>query len=383
MMEPRILLLHNRYREPGGEERLVGQTEELLRDRGVECHLLARDSGGLSRRRAAAGMLHGGLDPSEVAATVRRLRANVVHAHNINPLFGARALMAAREAGAKVVLHLHNYRLFCAIGTCFRDGEPCSLCRGRNTWPGVRHRCRGSLVESAVYGLSLARHQRAVFGVVDLFVTPSAFAREWLEAMGLPRERTETIKNFVPAGEFAERSTANQGAYALYVGRLAPEKGADVVIAAAMRAKVPLIVAGAGPEAKRCKALAGEGRLIELVGRVDRQRLRSLRAGAAFAVLPSRWPEVLPFAAIEAMAAGQPVLASRVGGLPELLDERQLVPPGDERAWAGALEALWKAPAERRAIGEANIARARDELNADLFTDRLLGIYASVLSTSV
>ena len=68
---------------------------------------------------------------------MRRTGARVVHAHNVNPTLGWRALAAAREAGARVVLHLHNYRLVCAVGTCFTRGEDCTRCHGRNTLPGV------------------------------------------------------------------------------------------------------------------------------------------------------------------------------------------------------------------------------------------------------
>src|SRR5947199_8626632 len=105
-------------------------------------------------------MLAGGLEPEEVARAVRRTRARVVHAHHLNPAFGWRALAAAREAGARVVLHLHQYRLVCAVGVCFTDGAECTRCHGRNTLPGVVHRCRGSLVEAGVYAAGLALWQR-------------------------------------------------------------------------------------------------------------------------------------------------------------------------------------------------------------------------------
>ena len=118
-----ILLLHNRYRTTGGEERAVDDYAWLVREHlGEEAELLERDSGALSRPRAAVAMLGGGLQPDDVAAAVRRSGARIVHAHNVNPSFGWRALAAARAAGARVVLHLHNYRLVCAVGTCFTHG---------------------------------------------------------------------------------------------------------------------------------------------------------------------------------------------------------------------------------------------------------------------
>ncbi len=128
---PLILLLHNRYRTPGGEERAVEDLAWLVRDQlGEQSEVFVRDSLALSAPRAAAGLLRGGLEPDAVGEAVRRSGARVVHAHNVHPAFGWRALAAAREAGARVVLHLHNYRLVCAVGTCFTRGEDCTRCHG-------------------------------------------------------------------------------------------------------------------------------------------------------------------------------------------------------------------------------------------------------------
>jgi hypothetical protein len=115
-----VLFLHNRYRTTGGEERVVDELLGLVREHlGEPAELLERDSAQLGGARAAAGLLRGGLGPREVAKAVRLTGARVVHAHNLNPLFGWRALAAARAEGARVVLHLHQYRIVCATGVCF------------------------------------------------------------------------------------------------------------------------------------------------------------------------------------------------------------------------------------------------------------------------
>src|SRR5258708_1425613 len=117
----RVLLLHNRYRLTGGEERAVASVLDLLRLRGHEAELLERSSSSAGRLQAARGIIAGGIDPDEVGDAVRALGADVVHAHNVHPLFGWRALAAAQAAGARTVLHLHNYRLFCAVSVAYRD----------------------------------------------------------------------------------------------------------------------------------------------------------------------------------------------------------------------------------------------------------------------
>ena len=123
--------------------------EALLRERGHAVQVLERSSQALAgpqgRARGGIAMLRGGPRPAEVRAAVEQVGADVVHVHNLNPLFGPRALEAARSAGARVVMHLHNYRLFCSIAIAYRDGGTCTRCHGRDTLPGVRLRCRGNL----------------------------------------------------------------------------------------------------------------------------------------------------------------------------------------------------------------------------------------------
>ena len=128
---------------------------------------------------------------------MRRTGARIVHAHNLNPSLGWRALAAARGAGARTVLHLHNYRLVCAVGTCFTQGADCTRCHGRNTAPGVRRNCRGTGPEAAVYGASLALWQRRMLEHADAVIVPSAFALERLRAMGAPLQRTRCTSSAI------------------------------------------------------------------------------------------------------------------------------------------------------------------------------------------
>jgi glycosyltransferase involved in cell wall biosynthesis len=372
-----ILLLHNRYRVPGGEEQAVEDLAWLIRtELGEEAEVLTRDSATLGRGRAALGLLRGGLEPGDVAAAVRRTRAGVVHAHNVQPSLGWRALAAAREAGARVVLHLHNYRLVCAVGTCFTRGEDCTRCHGRNTWPGVRLNCRGgSRAESAAYGAGLALWQRRLTGSADAFIVPSTFALRRLESLGAPLGgRARAIPSV--QREFADRSHAADGTFALYAGRLAEEKGVADAIAACRLAGVPLVVAGDGPQATALRAAnEGGGTVappgVRFAGRVDAAELARLRAGAALALVPSRYEEILPLAALEAMAAGLPVVASRAGGLAELVPEPGLHPPGDVPAMAERIRALWR----DAAAGDAALAVARERTSPGVIAAALREVY--------
>src|SRR4051795_1415173 len=166
----RVLLLHNRYRIEGGEERSVGLQLRALSRAGVDNRRVEVRSDEVGRLSAAAALLRGGARSPDLQS------AEVVHAHNMQPLFGPRALEAARDAGARVVLHLHNARLFCAIGVASRDGGPCFRCHGRLTLPGLMLNCRESLPEAVAYAAALSLHQPRVWDAVDRFLAPSAWA---------------------------------------------------------------------------------------------------------------------------------------------------------------------------------------------------------------
>lgn len=380
-----VLFLHNRYRTIGGEERTVEDLVWLVREHLHEpAELLERDSGSLGRTYAAAGLLRGGLQPGDVARAVRLSGARVVHAHNLHPALGWRALAAARAAGARVVLHLHQYRLVCAIGVCYTRGAECTRCHGRNTLPGVRLNCRASLPEALTYGAALSLWQPRLVKQADALVVPSRFACERLRALGapLPWDRVHVLAPplralSTPPGQrpapVRENSRPQSGSrpYALVASRLAPEKGVDVAIAACRLAGIALVIAGEGPELPALRELAGDGE-VRFMGRVEDAELERLRAGASVALVPSRSAETFGMAAAEAMAAGLPVAASRVGALPELLEEMSLATPGDARALAEAIA---------RVLADPDIARrGRERVQAvcapDALARALAGIYA-------
>ncbi|MEA2398750.1 MAG: hypothetical protein QOK25_2306 [Thermoleophilaceae bacterium] len=379
MSQPRVLVLHNRYRVSGGEERAVELQVGALRRAGAVCDALERDSAEAGRAHAASALLRGGDDPAEVSAAVRALGATVVHAHNIHPLFGHRSLAAARQAGAGTVLHLHNFRLFCSIAIAFRDGQPCFRCRGRRTLPGLALNCRGSLPESAAYATALSLHQPPLFDAVDRFVTPSRHVAGVLERLGVPGDRLRSVANYVPDAQVAGSSRADAGRYALFAGRLTVEKGVRVALDAAARAGVPLRVAGEGPLADQLRdQVTRTGAPVELLGRVPADRMPELMAGAAMAVVPSLWVEVMPYAALEAMAAGVPVVASRSGALAEVVGEQRCVEPGDADALASAMDVLWRDPDARRADGEQGIARVRERFGEERYVRELLSLYGEL-----
>jgi glycosyltransferase involved in cell wall biosynthesis len=376
----RVLVVHNRYRLEGGEERAVELQIDALRRAGVDHALLERSSAEVSRTRAALALVRGGQDEQDVGAAAKDLRADVVHAHNTLPLFGPKALQSARAAGASVVMHLHNLRLFCAIGVAARNGGPCFRCHHRNTLPGLLLNCRESIPEAAVYAAALARHQPAVFESVHRFVVPSRYAAGQSALLGVPADRIDVVPHYLPAEAFAESSRAADGRYALVAARLTPEKGVDTAIEAAALADIPLRVAGEGPAAARLMERANViGAPVDFVGRLDRAAMERELAGAAMLLMPSRYHEFAGYSALEAMAAGVPVIGSNLGALPELIGPERCLPPNDPHAVAARMRQLWVEPERRRSEGEALIGRARSGHSEERYVERLLDTYRRAL----
>jgi glycosyltransferase involved in cell wall biosynthesis len=371
-----ILFLHHRYRVSGGEERAVEDLLTLVRDElGEGVQLLTRDSADTGAAAAGAGLLGGGLEPAEVGRAVRRSGARIVHAHNLLPTLGWRSLAAARAAGARVVLHLHQYRLVCAIGVCFRDGHECTECHGTRTWPAVHHACRGSRTESLTYAASLALWQRRLVAQADVVVVPSAFAAARLHELGAPIPTPMIVPNVV--AEPAPRSRVAPRHGALVVSRLAPEKGVEIAIDACARAGIALNVAGDGPLRAALEGRAGRhGGEVHFLGQVPATELARLRAEAAVGVVPSRSAETFGLAAGEAMAAGLPVAASRVGALPEMVPDQWLAAPGDAEALAAIITRL----AADRTAGERARVIVRERAAPAVVAEALGAVYDAAMA---
>jgi glycosyltransferase involved in cell wall biosynthesis len=220
--------------------------------------------------------------------------------------------------------------------------------------PGVLRNCRGNAGEALVYAGALALWQRRLAGLIDAAIVPSEFALRRLRELGAPLPpATHVLAN--PVRAFAERSQAASGGYALFAGRLEPEKGLEVAIEACRIAGMPLSVAGEGSQGERFAGTAG----VSFTGPISDERLSALRAGAALALMPSLTGETFGLAAAQAMAAGVPVAASDIGALRELVPAQWRSPAGDAPAMAATIGAL-RADA---GAGDIALARARELLD--------------------
>ena len=325
----------------------------------------------------------------EAAKRFRRqlavFRPQVVHVHGIHRQLSPSILLEARRAGIPVVQTLHDYHPVCPSDTLLRGGSEACVppqCRGRNLVPCVVHRCvRGSVAASAASAAELF-WRRWVMGYADLvalFIAPSHYMADMIRAGGWSRPPVAVLPNAVPA--VPDPSSSAPGDFFLYAGRLSGEKGVATLLKASVRSRVPVIVAGDGPQARELRSMAPA--TVRLIGRATASEVVRLLRGCLAAVVPSEWPENAPMAVLEPMAAARPVVASRVGGIPEQLRDGVdgiLVPPRDAGALAAAMVRLASDRELACRLGRAGRQRVLERFTPAVHLNGLLQAYRRVAS---
>ena len=344
----RVLQVHNRYRQLGGEDAVAAAEAGLLRDSGhtVIEHHVSNPSGGVA---AAATLATAPWNPASARAMRRAIRESapdVAHVHNTWFTLSPSVFGALSGAGVPVVMSVHNHRLVCVNANLFREGRPCRDCVGRSPWPGVKHRCyHDSSVQSAAVAatISFNRARGTWVKAVDRFITPSHGLRETLVTAGLPAERI-VVRPHAVADSGPRPQPPSASSTVLYVGRISEEKGLPVLLdawAAARPRGLELVVAGDGPERPALERRGIEG--VRFTGWLASESIRELMHTARVLAFPSVCYEVFPATIVEAMCAGLPVLASAHGGPAEIvgaIGNEWLAAPGDVASWAARLAQL-------------------------------------------
>ncbi|TFG74670.1 MAG: hypothetical protein E4H23_11705, partial [Chrysiogenales bacterium] len=249
----KILQLHNFKMKGGGDEVVFTRTCEILRDQGHEVLRLTKDSRRMKATLAGKiwafkESIYSARSAREMEELLSRESPAVVHVHNLFPFFSTSVLSVCRRQRVPVCFHCHSFFLTCPIGYHFQNGKICKKCiRGNSLWCTIRN-CRGDLLESAAFSLQHAAARKAgiLSELVDRFITPTQFARDWLLAAGIPARKVVTIANPIPIREGAGNPAC--GNYVAFVGRSSPEKGLKTLLAAIQKTGLPLQVAGEFPQ---------------------------------------------------------------------------------------------------------------------------------------
>jgi len=409
----RLLAVHRWRHRKGGAEGVHLDHLALFRERGWDCADFAvvhPDNepsawsdyfpAAFAPRPGVAGVtslprfFHSREAGEKFARLIDDFRPDVIHAHGIYHHLTNAILAPARRRGVPIVYTLHDYKLICPAYHFYTPKRGvCERCKGGRQWRCLTNRCtQGPLAMDALYALDGWRqwHSGALRRAVARFVGPCRFIVDKFAEHGFPRDKLRYVPNFfesaddapAAAGEVAALRAA-RGRHILYFGRLSPEKGVETLIDAAAAANAPLVVVGDGPQRgaleNQARAL---GAPVQFTGHLKGAALWAQVEAATAVALPSQWYEIAPKSVLEAQARGKPVIAARIGGLPELVapDENGfLVEPGDRAGLAETLRrVLVLDDASLAAMGAKGREQATTRFTRDRYYREMTAIYAEL-----
>jgi glycosyltransferase involved in cell wall biosynthesis len=385
----KLLVAHNHYRQSGGEDEVFLREQELLRSAGhevleyTEHNSEISEHGIPSRVQLAARTFWATDSVARLHSLLRREKPHLAHFHNTFPLISPAAYYACRHEGIPVVQSLHNARLMCPAATLYRQGHACQDCLRRAVpWPAVVHGCyHNSRLQTAVVAAMLAGHR--ALGTwqeqVDAYIVFTEFFRQKFIDAGLPREKIFVKPHFLSTDPGTKQE---MGSYALFLGRLAPQKGIPTLLSAwRSLGHVPLCIAGAGPMEQEVHLFSQKHQSIHVMPYLSQKECFDLIKGARFLVWPSG-VETFGLVVIESFACGTPVIASRTGAMTEIVSDHKTglhFTPGDPDDLAAKVRWAWTHQGEMDEMGRAAREEYESKYTAEKNYQALLEIYRRAL----
>jgi glycosyltransferase involved in cell wall biosynthesis len=386
----KILSVHNSYQKPGGEDQVFAQEADLLRSHGHQVLLYQASNDQVSGRNPLVlfgNTIWNKQTYSELRALMRRETPQIVHVHNTFPVISPAVYYAANEEGIPVVQTLHNYRMLCPAATLFRDGHVCEDCLCKQVpWPGVVHGCyRGSRLATAAGVAMLTTHnyKQTWSTSVSAYIALTDFARKKFIQGGFPAAKIVVKPNYLQTDP---GPGVGRGNYALFVGRLTPEKGITTMLEAWRQIgnELPLHVAGDGPLASEVEKASCEMESVTWLKWLPRSEILQRMKDASVLMLPSTWYEGFPMILAEAFAVGLPVIASNLGSMSSIVDHLRTglhFEPGNASDLVEKVRWLLAHPAEVDLMR----AQARKEYETKYTAEenyaQMIHIYESLLSS--
>jgi glycosyltransferase involved in cell wall biosynthesis len=390
----KVILAHNYYQQPGGEDRVFSHERQLLESYGHQVVTYERTNSELLNHSPWEKLLlpkrviwaeDARRDMTEL---LRNEKPDIVHVHNTFTQISPSIFGACREAGIPVVKTLHNFRLLCPGGIFFRHGKICEECQDFSLWRSVRHACyRDSYSATATTAVMLAVHRKARTWLDDVtgYIALSQFSRRKFIQGGLPPDKIRVKPNFI-FRDPGQKNEAGEGA--IYVGRLAPGKGVGTLLLAWRRlsARVPLQILGDGPARRELEAMASDLNLSQVTfrGFVSNEVARSAIKRARLLVLPSENYENFPVTIVEAFSCGTPILCSRLGAMQEIVTDGVTglqFTPGSAEELAAKLDWAWSHPRAMEEMGKAARLEYEEKYTAERNYAMLMDIYRQAISS--
>jgi glycosyltransferase involved in cell wall biosynthesis len=388
----RILLVHNYYQQPGGEDTVFAIESELLREKGIEVIEYTEHNDrirSMHKLDVASQTLWSRYSFNRFFEILEKDKPDIVHFHNTFPLISPSIYYACSKLGIPVIQSLDNPRLLCPSANFYRKGRLCQDCLGKTPpWPGVVHACyHNSSLQTAVIAsmLSLHRWIKTWKSKVDCYLVATEFYKQKFIEGGLPADKLIVKPHFIYPDSLP-RPENQHGEYALFIGRLDPEKGVRTLMQAWMHLSgTPLKIRGDGQLEEEIRGFIknyGSGN-IEIVGRLARSELTNLIKNARFLVWPSEgYYETFGLVAVESFSCGVPVIASRIGVLSEIVADGRTglhFNPGDPDDLAVKVKWAWEHPMEMEEMGRNARREYEEKFTSEKNYDLLMDIYQQVI----
>ena len=401
----KILQINKFFFLKGGTERYFFELSQLLESRGHEVIPFAMEHGAnfpspysryfvsrldldgagpaLAKLGTAARVVYSVESRRKLRALLESARPDVAHLHNIAHQISPSIIGVLNKFGVPVVQTLHDYKLACPAYLMVSGGKVCDACVGGSAVNVLLKKCvRGSTAASLVSFVEAAVHRAArTYSGVEAFLCPSSFLMGVMKRAGLPEKKLFHLPLFLPAGAYAPSYDASD--YFVYVGRLSEEKGLGHLLKAKRRvSRMRLVVAGEGSLLTGLRAAASGDSGVSFAGFLPGRELAEVWRKAAFTVVPSVCYENFPYAVLESFAFGKPVVASRIGGIPELVRDGEnglLAEPGDPGSLAEKIDWLASNPAEAVRMGRAARRDVEEAYSADKHYAGVMSHYERIL----
>lgn len=386
MARLKILQLFSRYLQYGGEEGSLYRIGDALESRHDVDYFIASTEEMMRNPRIMLPLLaYRNLPVLSRLSKYQRLgNFDFWQIHNVFPAISPGAYTLAEKLGIPIVHYLHNYRMGCVNGFWFTKGEECRKCSSGNFLPGVLGKCwRDSYGQSAVMALMLKDvHRRGLTQQVRRWIAISHSQKTAHVEIGLPADRIDVVHHFLDHQPTEGVADFPVQGYGLFIGRLSPEKGVDCLLTAWSKLSKTrqLVIAGDGPELASLQQLAVSLNLtnVRFVGFVDQSGKKELWRGAAFSIVPSVWQEPFGMVVLEAWAQGRPVVAHRIGALPEIITDGFdgfLANPGDPGDLAKVLESTFLSEPMLRDMGQNGLKTLLTRFNKSRWLERIDEVY--------
>lgn len=282
---------------------------------------------------------------------IRDERPDIAHLHNVAHQFSPAIIAVLKKNNIPIVQTLHDYKLICPNAMLYANRKICEQCRGQEYYHCLANRCmKNSRAKSLMGMLEAYLYNRflKIYDQVDAFIAPSRFMKDKCASFGIRPEKIKVIYNFLDFKEYENPQADKAQNYILYYGRLSEEKGVETVLKALQSAKsdIAFKIVGSGPDYKSLSEQIISLNLsekAELLGPKYGAELKNIINQAKAVILPSMWPENMPYCLLESMASKKAVIAARSGGMPELIKNQEngfLFTAGDYKNLADIIDNL-------------------------------------------